>query len=77
MCYNECINVYQPRPKGLGNPLNGILSRDWGLQLFPMNTEFPVGASHQLASIESLPFVHTARRYYRSLLLMSLSDWTR
>jgi hypothetical protein len=30
-----------------------------------MNEEFPVGASHQLASITSLPFVHTARRYYR------------
>ena len=31
-----------------------------------MNEEFPVGASHQLAPITSLPFVHTARRYYRS-----------
>ncbi len=31
-----------------------------------MNEEFPVGAGHQPASITSLPFVHTARRYYRS-----------
>ena len=66
-----------PGPKGSGNPLNPIRNRDWGLQLFPMNEEFPVGASHQLASITSLPFVHTARRYYRSLQLMSSLDWTR
>ena len=65
-----------PGPKGLGNRLNPIRDRDWGLQLFPMNEEFPVGASHQLASITSLPFVHTARRYYRSLQLMSTSDWS-
>jgi hypothetical protein len=30
-----------------------------------LNEEFPVSASHQLALITSLPFVHTARRYYR------------
>jgi hypothetical protein len=28
------------------------------------NEEFLVDASHQLASITSLPFVHTARRSY-------------
>ena len=28
-----------------------------------MNEEFPVSASHKLALITSLPFVHTARRY--------------
>ena len=41
--------------------------RDWdrGLQLFPVNEEFLVSASHKLALITSLPFVHTARRYYR------------
>ena len=71
---SACVS---PGPKGSGNPLNPIRTRDWGLQLFPMNEEFPVGASHQLASITSLPFVHTARRYYRSLQLMSSSDWTR
>ena len=54
-----------PGPKGLGNPLK--LLRDWDrdLQLFPLNEEFLVSASHQLALITSLPFVHTARRYYR------------
>ena len=30
-----------------------------------MNEEFLVGAGHQLAPTTSLPFVHTARRYYR------------
>ena len=30
-----------------------------------MNEEFLVNASHQLALITSLPFVHTARRTYR------------
>ena len=39
--------------------------RDRGLQFFHVNEEFPVSASHQLALITSLPFVHTARRYYR------------
>ena len=35
------------------------------MQFFHVNEEFPVSASHQLALITSLPFVHTARRYYR------------
>ena len=30
-----------------------------------MNEEYLVSASHQLALITSLPFVHTARRSYR------------
>ena len=36
-----------------------------------MNEEFLVNASHQLALITSLPFVHTARRSYRLDVLMS------
>ena len=55
-----------PCLKRLGNPLNRLRAWDRDLQLSPLNEEFPVGASHQLASITSLPFVHTARRYYRS-----------
>ena len=55
-----------PSSREPGNPLNPIHSRDWGLQLFPMNQEFLVSASQQLALTASLPFVHTARRYYRS-----------
>ncbi|KAG5455808.1 MAG: hypothetical protein BJ554DRAFT_4640 [Olpidium bornovanus] len=35
------------------------------LQLLNFNEEFLVSATHQLALITSLPFVHTARRYYR------------
>ena len=31
-----------------------------------MNEEFLVSAIHQIALITSLPFVHTARRSYRS-----------
>ena len=54
-----------PGPSGLGNPLNLPRAWDRGLQFFPVNEEFPVSASHQLALITSLPFVHTARRYYR------------
>ena len=41
-----------------------------------MNEEFPVSASHQLALITSLPFVHTARRYYRLDGLVRPLDWT-
>ena len=64
-----------PGPEGLGNPLNLLRARDWGLQLFPMNEEFPVSASHKLALITSLPFVHTARRYYRLDGLVRSLDW--
>ena len=54
-----------PSLRRAGKPLNPIRGRDRGLQLFPVNQEFLVGASHKLVSITSLPFVHTARRIYR------------
>jgi hypothetical protein len=38
------------------------------------NEEFLVSVSHQLALITSLPFVHTARRYYRLNGLVRLPD---
>ncbi|KAG5437451.1 hypothetical protein PCANB_000879 [Pneumocystis canis] len=44
------------------------------LQLLLFNEEFLVSASHQLALIMSLPFVHTARRYYRLNGLVRSSD---
>jgi hypothetical protein len=47
------------------------------LQLLLFNEEFLVSASHQLALITSLPFVHTARRYYRLNDSVRLSDWPR
>ena len=64
-----------PCLKRLGNPLNRLRAWDRDLQLSPLNEEFPVGASHQLASITSLPFVHTARRYYRSNGFARYLDW--
>ena len=66
-----------PCLKRLGNPLNRLRAWDRDLQLSPLNEEFPVGASHQLASITSLPFVHTARRYDRLFQLMSDMDESR
>ena len=39
--------------------------------------EATVSASQQLALITSLPFVHTARRYYRLNGLVRSSDWNR
>ena len=59
-----------------GNPLNPFRGRDRGLQFFPVNQECPVSASHKLALITSLPFVHTARRYYRLNVLVRYLDWT-
>ena len=47
------------------------------LQLLILNEECLVSASHQLALITSLPFVHTARRYYRLNGLVRPSDWSR
>ena len=44
------------------------------LQLLVFNEEFLVNASHQLALITSLPFVHTARRSYRLDVSMSRSE---
>ena len=44
------------------------------LQLFIFNEEFLVSASHQLALITSLPFVHTARRSYRLSDPVNYSD---
>ncbi|CAG9086928.1 unnamed protein product [Plutella xylostella] len=63
-----------PWPRGPGNPLKLLRAGDWGLQLSPINEEFLVNASHKLALITSLPFVHTARRYYRLNDLVRSSD---
>ena len=66
-----------PFPRGTGNPLNPLRGWDRSLQLFSVNQEFPVSASHKLALITSLPFVHTARRYYRLDVLVRHLDWVR
>ncbi|VDQ04196.1 unnamed protein product [Trichobilharzia regenti] len=51
--------VWEPGPKGLGKLFHHRRDWDRGLQLFPVNEEFLVSASHKLALITSLPFVHT------------------
>ncbi|KAG9298790.1 hypothetical protein G9A89_012858 [Geosiphon pyriformis] len=48
---------------------------DRALQLLLFNEESLVSMSHQLVLITSLPFVHTARRYYRLNGLVRPSDW--
>ena len=62
-------------PLERGNQLTPLRGRDRSLQLFSVNQEFPVSASHKLALITSLPFVHTARRYYRLNVLVRYLDW--
>ena len=64
-----------PLSKDMGNLLKLHRAGDRALQLLLFNEEFLVSVSHQLALITSLPFVHTARRYYRLNGLVRLSDW--
>jgi hypothetical protein len=55
----------RPCLERLGNLFKTHRDGDRLLQLLIFNEEFLVSASHQLALITSLPFVHTARRSYR------------
>ena len=55
----------KPDSGGLGNLLKLHRAGDRFLQLLIFNEEFLVSVSHHLALITSLPFVHTARRFYR------------
>ena len=64
-----------PVPEGSGNLVKLYRAGDSPLQLLDFNEEFLVSASHQLALITSLPFVHTARRYYRLNVLVRSSAW--
>ena len=64
-----------PWPKGLGNLVKLCRAGDRALQLLLFKEEFLVGASHQLVPTTSLPFVHTARRYYRLNGLVRSPDW--
>ena len=61
-------------PERVGEPAEPPSCEGSGLVILPVNEEFPVSASHQLALIKSLPFVHTARRYYQSEALVRPSD---
>ena len=58
----------------MGNLVNLRRAGDRSLQFLILNEEFLVSASHQLALITSLPFVHTARRYYRLKGLVRCPD---
>ena len=64
-----------PVPKGMGKLVKVHRDGDRLLQLLIFNEEFLVSASHQLALITSLPFVHTARRSYR--LSDPVNTWDR
>ena len=59
----------------MGNLVKLCRAGDRALQLLLFNEEFLVSVSHQLALITSLPFVHTARRYYRLNGLVRPPDW--
>ena len=61
----------------MGNLVNRRRAGDRSLQFSIFNEEFLVSASHQLALITSLPFVHTARRYYRLNGLVRPRDWRK
>ena len=55
----------------MGNLVNSSRVGARFLQFSILNEEFLVSVIHQIALITSLPFVHTARRYYR------LNDFVR
>src|SRR6201992_4106038 len=66
-----------PVPEGMGNLLKLHRDGDRALQLLLFNEESLVSTSHQLVLITSLPFVHTARRYYRLNGLVRRPDGRR
>ena len=56
---------FRPCLERLGNLIKMHRDGDRLLQLLIFNEEFLVDVIHQITSITSLPFVHTARRSYR------------
>ena len=66
-----------PLPEGMGNLVKLCRDGDRTLQLLFFNEEYLVSVIHQIALITSLPFVHTARRYYRLNGSVRPSDWPR
>src|SRR5690242_20074958 len=64
-----------PWPEGLGSLVKLFRAGDRALPFLLFNEEYLVSVSHQLALITSLPFVHTARRYYRLNGLVRSPDW--
>ena len=49
----------------IGKPVESPSWQGFGLEIVPHERGIPSNASHKLALITSLPFVHTARRCYR------------
>ena len=74
---SEFYSQNSPWPEGLGNLVKPGRAGDRALQLLLVNEEFLVVVIHQIATITSLPFVHTARRYYRLNGLVRLLDRLR
>ena len=74
MRYTDGASEHCPSLLGVGNLVNLRRAGDRSLQFLILNEEFLVSASHQLALITSLPFVHTARRYYRLKGLVRCPD---
>ena len=70
----EPASIFSLGRKVMGNLVKLCRAGDRALQLLLFNEEFLVSVSHQLALITSLPFVHTARRYYRLNGLVRSSD---
>ena len=66
---------FSPQPEGLGDLVKLCHAGDRALQLLLFNKEYLVSVSHWLMLIMSLPFVHTARRYYQLNGLVRSPDW--
>ena len=64
-----------PTPTGDGKQLRYYYGWNRVLQFSLVNEEFQVNASHQLALITSLPFVHTARRSPELSPFEKYTDW--
>ena len=76
-----CTRVTLMQPPGIRlclekycNLMNLHRDGDRLLQLLIVNEEFLISLSHHLVLNTSLPFVHTARRSYRSSVPMNNSD---
>jgi len=63
-CYTDTYSEFTSAERSLVIS-NMCRDGDRSLELLILNEECLVSASHQLALITSLPFVHTARRSYR------------
>ena len=73
----EPASSFSLAERSLGNLVKLCRAGDRALQLLLFNEESLVSVSHQLALNTSLPFVHTARRYYRLNVSVRPWDWYR